>query len=206
MLEAEKVATIHHVIPVLCSLEHHLSTFTGLPATTLTQCLVALKTRFGFITEDAHLLTATVLSPHGVKWLALAANNKYLVFPNEIQLLNIVCDDIEEIVKEISDIETSETASLTPTLLGFSDSVFGYGTLGVGVQFGAASIRRSVEEHISNTQLLSTDVDPLALWKARPLSKFTIAAVQVLGVLASSAQLKECSQDLVLFALLTGHT
>ena len=119
--------------------------------------------------------------------MALAANNKYLVFPIEIQVLNIVCKYIEKIVKEISDIETSETASLTPTLLGFSDSVFGYGTLGVGVQFGAASIRRSVEEHISNTQLLSTDVDPLALWKARPLSKFTIAAVQVLGVLDSSA-------------------
>ena len=79
-LEAEKTATIQDVIPSICYLERHIQSFDG-PAPFKEDVCHAFERRFAFVNTDLHLLAATALSQHGLRWLA-QQKNKILKFPD----------------------------------------------------------------------------------------------------------------------------
>ena len=83
-LESEKTSTIQDVIPGLCKLERDIASCACMPTPYIESCLNCFVNRFGFVSTDMHLVSATVLSPHGLKWLKIAATkNKKLQFAQE---------------------------------------------------------------------------------------------------------------------------
>ena len=77
-IEGDHIATIHHVIPSLCGIERHLSSIPkqpsalNFPQSFCDETLKLLEKRLGFVVEDEHLLAASVLSAHGLKWVTNA--------------------------------------------------------------------------------------------------------------------------------------
>ena len=75
------MTTIQDVIPLLCKLENG----------------------FGFVGSDCHLLSATVLSPDGLKWLRLErSKNIILDFQSEELVLQQVKDYLGLLITEVA--------------------------------------------------------------------------------------------------------
>ena len=72
-LESEKTSAIQDVIPGLCKLERDIASCACMPTPYIESYLNCFVNRFGFVSTDMHLVSATVLSPHGLKWLKIAA-------------------------------------------------------------------------------------------------------------------------------------
>ena len=108
--------TIHHVIPSLVGIEHHLHSspkppLAPFPENFQTQTLALLEKRFGFVVRDPVLLAAASLSPHGLKWLH-NARGKALKFGSYDEVLNIIKDFIHVCVDEVSKWSTSDHSAI----------------------------------------------------------------------------------------------
>ena len=193
MLESELVATIHNVIPLLCSLERHIRACDDVPAEFRNVSMVALEKRFGFVTHDSFFLSATVLSAHGVKWLANAPNIA-LKFGDQGYILDKVKQYLDNLMDELplhlvdvtkdsgschSIVEVDDESSV--------DNIFGYAD---NTSTSSAHWGAKFDEHLLRTSTLSAVLDPLVYWRAMEISPLSVIAIQILGVPASSAPVK----------------
>ena len=122
----------------------------------------------------------------------------------KIDLMDKVSIYIVAVINDIPDLGPATTDA--PAILGFTDSMFGYRAVSTAQSaFGLTKVRRALEEHVLQTGSLSTDIDPLALWKSKPVSKFAIAGVQILGAMASSAPVERVFSQSGLFVLPKGQ-
>ena len=100
-LEGEKLSTIQDIIPVLCKLERDIHSC-SMPEGYIQDALSCLGKRFSFITEDLHLMSATILSPHGLKWLRVVrTRNAVLKFSSEETILALVKQHLDTQVEEL---------------------------------------------------------------------------------------------------------
>lgn len=186
-LEAEKFATIHQVVPLLCGLERHVSSTTSIPNEYKQKCVDVLGERFAAITTDALLLTASVLSPHGLNWLSKAPR-VCLKFGSQQDILEMVhtylshlsLDLPKDLFPKHSDLKDCQTDSFESNLehiLGYSDS---------SLQ-NSMNWKEELDQHLLRTPTLSFHSDPLVYWKNMDASVLSVLAIQVLSVPASSA-------------------
>lgn len=185
VLEAEKVATIHQVIPFVLVLEKHIRNCPDIPQDFQRVCMGLLESRFAFVTTDPHLLSATVLSSHGTKFLSVALNES-LLFPSRTEVLGIVSTYIAGLVAELptpSD-QMPIPCEVPSNICKSSDAMFGYDLVN---ELDSQNWKAVFEAHLHRTPSMSTDLDPLMYWKRQPEGPMSVVAIQILGVPASSA-------------------
>ena len=182
-LESEKLTTVQEIIPCFCKLEKDITKCKSMPKAYLDSCLVALENRFAFITSDMHLITATVLSPHGLKWLKVArATNAKLRFDSEEVLLEKVKVYLGTLVSEVQPLldKTKPSAKLSSdpsNLYGYDDEE----------EFSDPDWMVEFDQHLLRTSSLQPTLDASAYWKTLPHSVLQVVALMVLAVPASSA-------------------
>lgn len=194
LMEPEKIATLHLVIPLLCNLESAISANTEMPTEYIEHCKKCLAERFSFVTTDELLLSATVLSMHTIRWHDAACTNTSIVFPSKDIVLNIVKRYIGRLISQLPVDELKEKpTSVAPCAkpVASSTSVFSADKFFV---YGPSSQRNVLtnwetqfDKHMMQASEMSLDLDPLAYWKSLPTSSLSIIAIQILGVTASSA-------------------
>ena len=186
-LEYEKISTVQDVIPLLCKLERDI-TNCGMPAPFVQDCLHALERRFGFICEDPHLLSATVLSSHGFKWLNIAREkNVFLKFDTQDKLLSVIKGYLGNLIDEATAdlIDRTSTAERPAKFQKVSESLFGYEEVPENDE--AVNWAITFDQHLLRTTSLSTTVDASAYWLSQPKSALQKVALMILAVPASSA-------------------
>jgi hypothetical protein len=185
-LESEKLTTVHEIVPYICKLERDITKCKSMPKPYLDCCLVALENRFGFITSDMHLLSATVLSPHGVKWLKAArAGHRTLRFDAEEVVLPMVKDYLGTLVSEVQPLmgnykpaaKLGAGAVGAPSLYGSDDEE----------EFSVPDWLLEFDQHLLRTSSLQPNLDASAYWKTLPRSPLQVVALMILAVPASSA-------------------
>jgi hypothetical protein len=192
-LESEKITTIHHVIPSLVGLEHHLLSAPKHPNQPFPQqfrdkTMQLLKNRFGFVVEDCHLLAAAALSLHALKWLP-GARREALNFGSKEEIIDLIKPYIANLIQEIN-----ASGNLEGTACNFGQhplppslNDFGY----VDHGFVAACMNTAWESDLSNhflrAESMSGEMDAVAYWKSQPDSALKIVAIQILNVPAASA-------------------
>ena len=195
--EAEKVATIHNVIPLLLVLERHIISSVHIPVEFKDAAVAALEKRFGFVTHDKFYLSATVLSSHGKKWLANAPNValkfgtvEYILDSVKSYIGNLV-DDLPLHLNTAHDVR-QQTSAKDDSL----DALFGYST-----QANTSTSKWSAlfDDHVLRSATLSAVLDPLAYWKGMELSPLSAVAIQILSVPASSAPVERIFSTCGLF-------
>ena len=195
--EADKVATIHNVIPFLLVLERHIVSSVEVPADFKNLALAALEKRFGMVTHDPFYLSATILSSHGKKWLANAPNVA-LKFGGLDYIVELVKGYISILVEDLPvHLHGAHDNNLqsAPADDNF-DSLFGYSS---NATTSTASWGSQFEDHILRSATLSPSLDPVAYWKDMPISPLSVAAVQILSVPASSAPVERIFSTCGLF-------
>ena len=188
-IEGDHLATIHHVIPNLCGIERHLLSVPTQNASFYfsqnfsEQTLNLLEKRFGFVVEDEHLLAAAVLSPHGLKWVS-SAPRKALKFGSYEQIMDIVRNYMRQQIAAIPAEDLPQHRSVGSHTFD-QDCDFGYEQ---PTNVTTATLwEQEFSDHLLRVATMTPDQDPVAYWKAQPTSAFTIVAIQILNVPASSA-------------------
>ena len=146
-------------------------------------CLVALENRFAFITSDAHLISAIVLSPHGLKWLKAArAANTTLHFDSEEVVLPKVKCYLGTLVSDIQPL--MENFKAAAKLRADANSLYGYDD---EEEFSVPDWMLEFDQHLLRTSSLQPTLDASAYWKTLPHSLLQVVALTILAVPASSA-------------------
>ena len=188
MLEADKVATIHNLLPLLCTLERHIHSSGEVPAEFKKAALDSLEHRFSWVTHDPFLLSCTVLSSHGIKWIPKAPN-VVLRFGDQAYIIAKVKEYLESLTDDLpmrlfSDLDQPPQRSTDHVDETSPDCMFGYGGTS---STSTADWTAQFDEHLLRAVTLSATLDPLAYWRAMPVSPLSVMAIQILGVPASSA-------------------
>ena len=182
-LESEKTSTIQDVIPGLCKLERDIASCACMPTPYIESCLNCFVNRFGFVSTDMHLVSATVLSPHGLKWLKIAATkNTKLQFAQEDVIIQKVKAYTGAVIADL-DLQNCPPCASQPHFAKETEDQFGYET-----DFpSACTWETEFDQHLLRASSLQTSLDASAYWVAQPFSQLQVAALMMLAVPASSA-------------------
>ena len=161
-----------------------------MPEDVIQHCLLCLEKRFGFVVEDLHLLSATVLSPHGFKWLNIASlENSVLHFPKQEVLINLIKGYLGSLMEQVPPLKVHDRTSERPAKFQkVADSLFGYEE--ALEDCGASECTNwtvALDQHLLRTYTLPTTLDASAYWISQPKSGLQKVALMILAVPASSA-------------------
>ena len=147
--------------------------------------MVALEKRFGFVTHDNFFLSATVLSAHGVKWLANAPNIA-LKFGDQGYILGRVKQYLDNLMHELPLhlVGVTKDSESCHSIVEVDDessahNIFGYAD---NTSTSSAHWGAKFDEHLLRTSTLSAVLDPLVYWRAMEISPLSVIAIQILGV------------------------
>ena len=188
-MESEKLTTVQDIIPLFCKLERDI-TACQMPAPFINASLDALEKRFHFICTDLHLLSATVLSPHGWKWLnPNHARNIRLKFASEETLKQNIHHFLNKVVEEVSLIIKggNDVCEPTPKAQKVEHEMFGYDEFETSDDLSAKHWLPEFEQHLMRISSVSPVVDASAYWLEQTRSPLQAAALMILAVPASSA-------------------
>jgi hypothetical protein len=161
-----------------------------MPEGFISSALSSLARRFGFICSDMHLISATLLSPHGFKWLRLAnSKNKVLKFASEEVLLSNTTAHLGHLIEEVNILYTGPDSEEPPAKVPkISDSLYGYEELNEQEEHSPIiNWKLDLHSHIARTNSLSESLDASAYWMSQPKSDLRRIALMILAAPASSA-------------------